>query len=118
MAAWVIGDIHGCFESLLALEDAIRKVDPSATFVAVGDLVDRGPDSMQVVEHFCTSELHTSVMGNHEEFLLRIVRQDRPDLMEGIEVPPWIESTATLLERKVRRSEMASVEDWAYNAVL
>ena len=118
MAAWVIGDIHGCFESLLALEEAIKNVDPGATFVAVGDLVDRGPDSMKVVEHFCSSDDHTSVMGNHEEFLLRIVRQDRPDLMDGIEVPPWIESTATLLERKVRRSQMAPVADWAVNSRL
>ena len=118
MAAWVIGDIHGCVEALVALEEAILDVDSDACFVAVGDLVDRGPRSREVVERFITSDRHTSVMGNHEEFMLRVVGQERPDLLEGIAVPSWVESTATLLGRKVRRRQIAPVEDWAVNSRL
>ncbi|MFT4625939.1 MAG: hypothetical protein ACI8PZ_004610 [Myxococcota bacterium] len=118
MAAWVIGDIHGCFESLMALEAEILAADPYAKLVSVGDMIDRGPNSNAVVERFCSGPSHVAVMGNHEEFLLRVVAQERPDLMEGIALPRWLDTTDRVLRRKPRRLSMASVDDWRVNARL
>ena len=44
-----IGDIHGCSQ---ALEAVLRAIGPQAddTVVALGDYIDRGPDSRGVVE--------------------------------------------------------------------
>ncbi|MBW2328970.1 MAG: serine/threonine protein phosphatase [Deltaproteobacteria bacterium] len=44
----IIGDIHGCFNALVTLLAQVEnRVD---TMVFLGDYVDRGPDSKQVVE--------------------------------------------------------------------
>ena len=67
-----IGDIHGCHDALRAILDAIRP-QPEDTIVTLGDYIDRGPNSRDVVEQLMelsnTCELVT-LMGNHEVMLL------------------------------------------------
>lgn len=62
MKTLVVGDIQGCFTEFQELL-AITAPDK---IVAVGDLVDRGPDSLAVLNFFRTSAISQSVMGNHE----------------------------------------------------
>ena len=62
---YIIGDVHGCYKSLLALiEQLPRKFDSKICFV--GDLIDRGPASSDVVELVRTRG-YDAVMGNHEK---------------------------------------------------
>jgi hypothetical protein len=44
-----VGDIHGCSAALASLLDAVRP-GPADTVVALGDLIDRGPDSRGVLD--------------------------------------------------------------------
>ncbi len=74
---YFVGDIHGCYEEYRRLEDKIvrhaEQHDADPLIISVGDLVDRGPDSAKVVEHFYKGSLegtHAAVMGNHEAFML------------------------------------------------
>lgn len=62
---YVIGDVHGHFDTLKAL---VAKLPTEATLVFVGDLVDRGKQSAQVVK-FVKDGGHLCVMGNHEEMM-------------------------------------------------
>jgi serine/threonine protein phosphatase 1 len=67
-----IGDIHGCATALRSLVEALR---PTAedTLITLGDCVDRGPESRQVIEElFRLRELCrlVSLLGNHEELML------------------------------------------------
>lgn len=68
MKTCVIGDIHGCHTSLLSLLNKV--IDRSDTLVFLGDYVDRGPDSRQVVETLIQlQKKHPQVVflkGNHE----------------------------------------------------
>lgn len=69
-----IGDIHGQLPKLIALMDFINIQDDD-TFVFLGDYIDRGAYSYEVVKYlieFKTVFGHQSVflMGNHEEMLL------------------------------------------------
>jgi len=66
MATLVIGDIHGCWAELQALLD---KAGPAADdlILAVGDLVNRGPDSPRVLAFFRDTPNAQSLRGNHEE---------------------------------------------------
>ena len=77
-ALYAIGDVHGCLPQLLEIE---RQIEADATgvegekwIVMLGDYVDRGPQSAQVLDHllqpappgferFC-------LMGNHEQMML------------------------------------------------
>lgn len=66
---YVIGDVHGCRETLDAL---LEKLDsgPDTMLVFVGDLVRKGPDSAGVVEFVRTHDNAVSVMGNNERKLV------------------------------------------------
>ena len=61
----IIGDVHGCYDTLVALLDKL----PDDDVCFVGDLIDRGPKSKDVVElvkngdYFC-------VLGNHEDMAI------------------------------------------------
>jgi len=67
-----IGDIHGCQTSLTSL---LKLVAPTAndTFVFLGDYIDRGPASREVIESLIEfSRCHKTVFlrGNHEVMML------------------------------------------------
>lgn len=63
--AFIIGDVHGSFNTLLAL---IEKLPKDEQIVFVGDLVDRGPKSKEVVQ-FIIDNNYQSVLGNHDDFM-------------------------------------------------
>lgn len=59
-----IGDVHGCYDTLMAL---IKKL-PDKQICFVGDLIDRGPKSKEVLEF--VFKHHMTVLGNHEDMML------------------------------------------------
>ncbi len=63
----VIGDIHGCINTLEKLYKKIS--DFKCKVYSVGDLIDRGNYSKEVVQ-FCINEKIHPVRGNHEQILL------------------------------------------------
>lgn len=73
MSTYVIGDIQGCYAEFQRLLDKIR-FDPSKDVLwLVGDLVNRGSASLEVLR-FCKNfqgQLHC-VLGNHDLHLLAI----------------------------------------------
>ena len=85
--AYVVGDVHGCYDLLLELEDAIRtdaearSKDATPLVVFVGDLIDRGDNSSRVLDHLVDTEdgLHRmSILGNHEAMFLDFLRSPKP----------------------------------------
>ena len=83
--AYAVGDIHGRLDLLEQLLSRIEseildrpKVKTSIVFL--GDLIDRGPSSAQVIERLRTyspagASAHF-IMGNHEEVMLRVLAGD------------------------------------------
>ncbi len=81
--AYAIGDVHGrldLLEELLAKIHAELQHHPArkTLLVFVGDLIDRGPQSAQVIERLRTygrpGIQPIFILGNHEEVLMRILR--------------------------------------------
>jgi serine/threonine protein phosphatase 1 len=70
MKRLIIGDIHGCYAEL---QDLLDKAALSADdeIIALGDIVDRGPDSPRVLDFFQTRPNARSIQGNHERKHLR-----------------------------------------------
>lgn len=73
MTRLIVGDIHGCHEEF---QDLLDRAGPASgdEIIALGDLVDRGPDSPRVVDFFRTRPGARSLRGNHEQRHLRIAR--------------------------------------------
>ena len=67
----VIGDIHGCYDELILLLKKLNFTDADE-LICVGDLVDRGPKSQEVVEFFLKTPNAFSLLGNHEDKHIRI----------------------------------------------
>jgi serine/threonine protein phosphatase 1 len=65
MQTLVIGDIHGCFHELQALLDRAGLVHGDA-ILSLGDCVDRGPETPQVLNFFREHPNAQALMGNHE----------------------------------------------------
>ncbi|MCT7603919.1 metallophosphoesterase [Aliarcobacter butzleri] len=61
---YIIGDVHGCYKSLIALIDKLPNKEKSK-ICFVGDLVDRGMYSYEVVK-FVMENNYDCVLGNHE----------------------------------------------------
>jgi serine/threonine protein phosphatase 1 len=67
----IVGDLHGCLDELTALCEKAN-LGPEDRLISVGDLVDRGPRSLEVVRFFAEKPLRRqAVLGNHEAKHLR-----------------------------------------------
>jgi serine/threonine protein phosphatase 1 len=67
---WAIGDIHGHFETLNALLQRLN-LGSRDRVVLLGDLVDRGPNSCEVIRVAREDKRIFSVLGNHEHMMLK-----------------------------------------------
>lgn len=81
MAIYAVGDVQGCFDALRGLLDQVR-FDPACDELwLVGDVVNRGPDSLGVLRFVRSLGARaTLVLGNHDLHLLAVaegVRQLR-----------------------------------------
>lgn len=63
---YVIGDVHGEYTMLVEL---VKKLPKNAKLIFVGDLVNRGRQSCEVVA-FARQNAHAVIKGNHECYLL------------------------------------------------
>jgi bis(5'-nucleosyl)-tetraphosphatase (symmetrical) len=105
MRRLIIGDIQGCREELERLLEKARFDPAGDRLISVGDIVNRGPDSLGACRL-----LHRlgarAVRGNHEQHLLRVARSgnmrggdtfkdvlragDRDELLAWIEGLPFV----------------------------
>ncbi|OUL18442.1 metallophosphoesterase family protein [Nostoc sp. 106C] len=67
----VIGDVHGHYEGLMTLLAAIAPASNDQLYF-LGDLIDRGPQSAQVV-NFVKNNNYPCLLGNHEQMLLNVL---------------------------------------------
>jgi serine/threonine protein phosphatase 1 len=75
---FAIGDIHGDIEALFKLLSGFPELDEGDTLVFIGDYVDRGPRSADVVAFLRGLPAHTkakvvTLRGNHEDAWLRVI---------------------------------------------
>ncbi|MDR1110201.1 MAG: metallophosphoesterase [Deltaproteobacteria bacterium] len=78
---WVIGDIHGMFDPLKRAIESIRDhddpADPVERLIFIGDYIDHGPSSREVIDLILGLDYETVCLaGNHEDLALRFMYFD------------------------------------------
>lgn len=71
---WIVGDIHGCYSLLFEKLNEISFDKTKDRLFSVGDLIDRGPESLSCLRLIKESWFH-AVIGNHESMLVNTVTE-------------------------------------------
>ena len=66
---YFIGDVHGCFKTLMALLDKLPNKGIGLDITFVGDVIDRGADSIKIIE-LIMERGYTLIRGNHEDMMI------------------------------------------------
>nr|WP_254004981.1 metallophosphoesterase [Pleomorphomonas sp. NRK KF1] len=86
---YAIGDVHGCFDELRAAEqriaeDAAHISAKRRIILCLGDLVDRGPRSADVLDHLTGAQPNgferLSLCGNHDETFLSFIEDPQGNM--------------------------------------
>jgi serine/threonine protein phosphatase 1 len=81
---FAIGDIHGCFDQLQTLIKCIAIDRQYDTLVFIGDYIDRGSSSREVVDYvirLCDEFKNVvCLLGNHEQMLLRYLEGNNEEM--------------------------------------
>lgn len=79
MATYVIGDIHGCYQTLLSLLEKFAYDESQDRLWLVGDLVNNGPRNAEVIRWaMAQGERLVCVLGNHDLHMLAAAHGIRP----------------------------------------
>ena len=88
---YVIGDVHGSFNTLKSLMNNFSTTD---TIILVGDLIDRGWSSRQTVKYVREKEYKT-ILGNHELMMINygsLFLKNYPNDIDCDELFFWLDS--------------------------
>lgn len=73
MSTYAVGDVQGCYEQLRRILDSVSFDPARDTLWLVGDLVNRGPQSLETVRYVMSlRDRAITVLGNHDLNLLAV----------------------------------------------
>jgi serine/threonine protein phosphatase 1 len=115
MSIYAIGDIHGSFN---ALETLLKSFKPTSddTFVFLGDLINRGPKSKQVIDlliDFSKPKNAIFLRGNHE-IMIMVARLDETRLHAWIHFGGDTTLNSYKIKPKKKWASKISKEHWAF----
>ena len=91
MATYAVSDLHGNYDLFLQGLKKINFSDNDVLYV-VGDVVDKGPDSIPLLLHIMNTENMDMVLGNHEFMMLNSVNLEGKNFCKGKDTMLWLYS--------------------------
>jgi len=109
MSTYVIGDVHGCFDQFINLLKKIDYDSQEDKIILTGDLVNRGPESLAVLNYCMADHNITTVLGNHDLYLLylMIINQGKGELKKVVEA----ENNKQIFEWLITRPLLIKISD-------
>ena len=74
---FVIGDIHGHYSEMMELFEAVRFDYRKDLLISLGDVVDHGPQPVEVIEKLLTIRNFIHVLGNHDDWCYQYLKYNR-----------------------------------------
>jgi serine/threonine protein phosphatase 1 len=87
---YIVGDLHGCLTELLAMLDYVGFDKNKDRLFSVGDLIDRGPQSIELLHEFRIRKNWYFVKGNHEQMMIDSFVYDNSNMYQI-----WIQNGGT-----------------------
>jgi serine/threonine protein phosphatase 1 len=100
----VIGDIHGCYNTLSVLVSEIKEKYPEVPLYCVGDLVDRGRYSFEVMESMLLHKIRFTP-GNHDYMFLYYMKNPSSNISKSWLFNGYETTIASYNGRKDRMAE-------------
>ncbi|MDA9147526.1 symmetrical bis(5'-nucleosyl)-tetraphosphatase, partial [Gammaproteobacteria bacterium] len=114
MAHYVIGDVQGCYSELQALVKKIKFNSNKDKIIFAGDLVNRGHQSLEVMD-FCMRYKGSikAVLGNHDFYLLYLIEHQKKNkslkkVLDSKNIQKyhsWLKKLPLLLEIKIKETK-------------
>ena len=105
---YVVGDLHGCYPLLVRLLNAVNFDKSKDRLFSVGDLIDRGPESLRCLE-LLQEPWFFAVQGNHELMMLNFfysyIRDGRIDDLEDVNGTGFLDYGGEWVEREFISTE-------------
>lgn len=127
---YAIADIHGQYDKYLSMLTKINFCDNDILFV-LGDVIDRGPHGMKILQDMMMRTNVYPILGNHEYMALTAipwlmqeitdatVENIDPEMMQGLIEWMNVGGTASITEfRNLSREEQESILDYLSEFVL
>ena len=94
MSTYAIGDVQGCFDELILLLEKISFNAAIDNLIFTGDLVNRGPDSLKVLEYlYAINGSVINVLGNHDFHLIALTLKNGNIKTKDETLKPILESS-------------------------
>lgn len=98
-----VGDIHGCFDVVRQLLLSVSFDDTRDRLISVGDLIDRGPQSDEVLGWIDQAWFH-AVRGNHEQMAIEYVQGKTRESMYASNGGQWFIDLSEEKQRRIAES--------------
>lgn len=69
MSKYVMSDLHGCYDQFIKLLELINFKEEDELYI-LGDVIDRGPDSLKIIDYISPKNNITLLLGNHEQMYI------------------------------------------------
>lgn len=79
---YVMSDLHGCYDEFLEMLELIN-FSKDDNMVILGDIIDRGPDSVKLIQDLMSRTNIKLIMGNHDWFMHRVLSTLPVDITFG-----------------------------------
>lgn len=71
---YVMSDLHGCYDLFLQMLEEISFSEQDTLYL-LGDMIDRGPDGIRLMQDVMARSNVVPFLGNHEDMFYRVIRR-------------------------------------------